>query len=349
MSKTTDALEVAVAEVIANRPAEGERPTPRQRSNVDKAFSKILSLCAPRIRHFIKQYGLTAHREDAEQVCAIATHRAIETYDPEKAKFTTFVNWKIRGELQSLRFRVMTDQRPSAKKVNGRTVSLHEATFGADGEPTTLEALIEDESAIAQTEEGATAHLIEGTAEALLDAYIGQERAAGIALLRKKAQAETPVEDIRGDRPDLPAAYRAHMPSVDAGEVETLNQRLELDREIIRRCLFHSNVSHAMQVDESLTKDRVRHIARKASKKMATLARGDSRFAMLAEHAAEAAHGTRTKKAATKKAATKKNSILPAKAKGATKAPQRPISQPVTRDLFHVVNEQQKEEVRLAA
>ncbi|NWN23219.1 sigma-70 family RNA polymerase sigma factor, partial [Escherichia coli] len=74
-------------------------------------------LIAPRIRHFVRQYGLTAHWEDAEQCCAIAVHRAIETYDPAKAQFTTFVNWQIRGELQSLRFRLMTDQRPSARKV----------------------------------------------------------------------------------------------------------------------------------------------------------------------------------------------------------------------------------------
>jgi hypothetical protein len=55
-------------------------------------------------------------------------------YDPTKAQFTTFVNWQIRGELQSLRFRLMTDQRPSAKKVEATTVSLHQTTAGAEGE-----------------------------------------------------------------------------------------------------------------------------------------------------------------------------------------------------------------------
>ena len=130
-SKTTIALENAVAIVIANTPEEGTRPTARQRATVDRAFAQILKLIAPRIRHFIRQYGLVAHWDDAEQCCAIAVHRAIQAYEPEKAQFTTFVNWQIRGELQSLRFRLMTDQRPSAKKVEATTVSLHNATVGA--------------------------------------------------------------------------------------------------------------------------------------------------------------------------------------------------------------------------
>src|SRR5438094_7508284 len=108
MSKITAALEAAVATVIANTPADPGRPTARQRAMVDRAFAQILKLIAPRIRHFARQYGLMAHWEDAEQCCAIAVHRAIQAYEPAKAQFTTFVNWQIRGELQSLRFRLMT-------------------------------------------------------------------------------------------------------------------------------------------------------------------------------------------------------------------------------------------------
>ncbi|AXK44129.1 sigma factor [Erythrobacter aureus] len=348
MSKTTDALEVAVAEVIANRPAEGERPTPRQRSNENRAFAQILKLCGPRIRHFIGHYGLVAHREDAEQVCAIAVHRAIESYDPEKAKFTTFVNWQIRGELQSLRFRVMTDQRPSAKKVNGRTISLHDGATGADGELTTLEALIEDESALGMTEAGASAHLIEETSEALLDAYIDFERNSGLALLRKRYRSENPADDIRGKRPDLPASYRAHMGGVDQEEIDALEDRLELDRQIIRHCLFEGDVNRALQMDEQLTKDRVRHIARKASKRMASLAQQDDRFAMLAEHAASASRNA--PKGKTKTAAAKKAGMLPETAAPATtKVAKRQAPQPVARDLFHGMQDQKREGVRLAA
>src|ERR1700755_377732 len=100
MSKTTVALEAAVSSVLENKAAEGQKQTGRQRLETDRAFARILKLIAPRIRHFIRQYGLVDHWEDAEQVCAIAVHRAIEAYEPEKAKFTTFVNWQIRGELQ---------------------------------------------------------------------------------------------------------------------------------------------------------------------------------------------------------------------------------------------------------
>ncbi len=85
MSKTTLALESAVAVVIANVPKEeGAKGSARQRHEVDKAFTRIMKLIAPRIRHFIRQYGLAGHWEDAEQVCAIAVHRAIQAYDPKR-------------------------------------------------------------------------------------------------------------------------------------------------------------------------------------------------------------------------------------------------------------------------
>ncbi|MBL7372476.1 sigma-70 family RNA polymerase sigma factor, partial [Escherichia coli] len=135
------ALEAAVATVLENLPKDAAQ-TNRQRVAVDRAFAQILKLIAPRIRHFVRQYGLTAHWEDAEQCCAIAVHRAIESYDPAKAQFTTFVNWQIRGELQSLRFRLMTDQRPSARKVEATTVSLSALATSPDGDEVSPEAMI---------------------------------------------------------------------------------------------------------------------------------------------------------------------------------------------------------------
>ncbi|WP_204260710.1 hypothetical protein, partial [Stenotrophomonas maltophilia] len=82
----TIALEAAVATVLENLPKDAAQ-TNRQRVAVDRAFAQILKLIAPRIRHFVRQYGLTAHWEDSEQCCAIAVHRAIESYDPAKAQF----------------------------------------------------------------------------------------------------------------------------------------------------------------------------------------------------------------------------------------------------------------------
>lgn len=285
MSKSTEALEIAVAEVIANKNADGSRGSARQRANIDRAFARILKIAAPRIRHFIRQYGLAAHYEDAEQVCAIAVHRAIEAYDPTKAKFTTFLNWQIRGELQSLRFRLMTDQRPSARKVEAVTIALTTGTANEEGEETSLEALIEDEEALERTERSASHHLSEQTCKALVDAYIEAERKTGIEQLRKRARSRRPVRDVRETRPDLPVSFRAYSAGPDAGELAKLHERLERDRAIIERSMFSGDTKLALSIDTSLTRERIRQIVRRASKHMAQPVQSDPRFVMLAEPA----------------------------------------------------------------
>lgn len=285
MSKSTEALEVAVSEVLANKNADGSPGTARQRANIDKAFVRILKIAAPRIRHFIRQYGLTAHHEDAEQVCAIAVHRAIEAYDTDKAKFTTFLNWQIRGELQSLRFRLMTDQRPSARKVDAVTISIQAGTMNRQGEETTFEALVEDEAALDKTEQSASDYLAKQTCAALVDAYIEIQRDAGIEQLRKSARHRRPDKQLREARPDLPVSFRAHLSGPDPVELEALNERLERDRAIIERSLFSADTRMALSLDTSLTRERIRQIVRRASKQMAQLVQSDPRFAMLAEQA----------------------------------------------------------------
>ena len=299
MSKSTEALEVAVAEVIANMNSDGSRGSARQRANIDRAFVRILKIAAPRIRHFIRQYGLAAHYEDAEQVCAIAVHRAIEAYDPTKAKFTTFLNWQIRGELQSLRFRLMTDQRPSARKVEAVTIALTTGTTTDDGEETSLEALIEDEAALERTESSASEYLANQACVALVDAYIEAERKAGVEQLRKRARTRRPAQDIRESRPDLPASFRAHMAGPDPVELEKLHERLERDRAIIERSMFSGDTKLALSIDTSLTRERIRQIVRRAGKHMAQLVQTDPRFAMLAEQA-----GIQIEPAATKRPET---------------------------------------------
>jgi len=285
MSKSTEALEVAVAEVIANKNPDGTRGSARQRANIDRAFARILKIAAPRIRHFIRQYGLTGFHEDAEQVCAIAVHRAIEAYDPTKAMFTTFLNWQIRGELQSLRFRVMTDQRPSARKVDAITIPIHTGTMNQDGDETSLEALVEDEDALERTEQSAADHLAGRTCTALVDAYIETERKAGIEQLRRRARNCRPDSALREARPDLPVSFRAHLAGPDPVELEMLHERLERDRAIIERSLFAADTRLALSLDTSLTRERIRQILRRATKQMAQLVRTDPRFAMLAEQA----------------------------------------------------------------
>ena len=280
MSKTTIALEAAVASVIENMPKDMAQ-TNRQRANVDRAFAQILKLIAPRIRHFIRQYGLMAHWDDAEQCCAIAVHRAIQAYEPEKAQFTTFVNWQIRGELQSLRFRLMTDQRPSAKKVEATTVSLSALATSPDGEEISPEAMIEDEDAVARTEAGASDYLAEGAVSALIDAYVDQLRKVGVEALRRRP---------RGKRAEA-ALRRAEGPrfkAVDAGELEKLQARLVRDREIVERRVFDTATLDEISLDTGVTKERIRQITKRAAKAIAEIAGEQPRFALMAEDARHA-------------------------------------------------------------
>ncbi|WP_181951794.1 sigma-70 family RNA polymerase sigma factor [Sphingobium fluviale] len=283
MSKATELLEAAVAEVIANRPAEGERQTARQRIMADRAFATVLRIIAPRIRHFIKQYGLTAHWDDAEQVCAIGVHRAIEAYDPDKAMFTTFVNWQLRGELQGLRFRLMDDQRPSAKKVEATTISLHAMERGADGEDMPLESMIEDEYAEERTEAAAADHLAEQTCAALMDEYVRHLRSVGIAQLKRKTAAARPLATRRERSSALPVYVQSRTARIDPEELRKLDERIARDCDIVRRHLFGQGEDIREDTELGLTRERIRQITRRAARLMSELAAGNTRFAMHGE------------------------------------------------------------------
>lgn len=280
MSKTTAALEVAVEIVIENTPPEGERQTARQRANVDRAFANILKLIAPRIRHFVRQYGLTAHWDDAEQCCAIGVHRAIQAYDPTKARFTTFVNWQLRGELQSLRFRLMTDQRASAKKVEAKTVSIHAGTTGLDGEETSIETLIEDEGALALTESGAADYLAERATAALIEDYVTHNRSLGIEKLKKRPQ---PKRALR-EQLEANSGLRDQSDRMDAAEIEKLDEKLTRDREILERRVFGDATLDELGQGSGITKEQIRQICKRATKGLASLASTNPRFAIMAEY-----------------------------------------------------------------
>lgn len=280
MSKTTAALEAAVAEVIANTPRDGASPTPRQRAAVDRAFATTLKVIAPRIRHFIRQYGLGGHWEDAEQCCAIAVHRAILAYDPDKAQFTTFVNWQIRGELQSLRFRLMTDQRPSAKKVAATTVSIHTLTTHGDGEELTLESTLQDEEALASTEAGASAYLAKRARVSLIARYSEQLREAGRDQIRARAKRSVRVacDDDRLPR------YRARPQALDATELAELDARIASHSELVERRIFDDLPHEELGLDDSFTRERLRQITKRAAKTMADIALARPEFAVMADY-----------------------------------------------------------------
>ncbi|MEM8724212.1 MAG: sigma factor, partial [Pseudomonadota bacterium] len=101
-------------------------------------------------------------RDDAQQAAAIGVHRALASFDPDKARFTTHVTWQIRGELQSLRHRMRLDQRNSARNAGITTCSLDDLN-AQPNENAPFE--IVDESAVCRTESGAS----DGMALALMD------------------------------------------------------------------------------------------------------------------------------------------------------------------------------------
>lgn len=280
MSKITIELEAAVARIVAETSAGAGTPTRTQRLAIDRAFATIQRLIAPRIRHFIRQYGLVAHWEDAEQCCAIAVHRAILGYDPEKAQFTTFVNWQIRGELQGLRFRLMTDQRPSARKVAAVTVSLHATTGSLEGDDRSLESLIEDENACARTESAASDYLAKSATISLVDELIADMRRSGMEQLHKRPRAKRPA----GGEAGAISPRRTAGHGIDPIELQKLDLRLVRDRNIVESRIFEIAQFDASEADGTITNERVRQITKRATRSLAALAQTHPRFEMMANY-----------------------------------------------------------------
>ncbi|ALH82311.1 sigma factor [Sphingopyxis macrogoltabida] len=116
MSAKSDTLEQAVTALIAARTALDIAPGARARARVDRAFARLAALLTPRIRYLIRVYGLTGVADDAGQACAIAIHRAADHYDPARARFTTYVTWQLRAELQALRLRLYGEHRSAGRR-----------------------------------------------------------------------------------------------------------------------------------------------------------------------------------------------------------------------------------------
>ena len=232
---------------------------------------------------FICDYGLVAHWEDAEQACAIGVHRAIEGYDPEKAQFTTFVNWQLRGELQSLRFRLMTDQRSSAKRVEATTVSIHSIAYNNEGDETNFEAMIEDEGALALVEAGASKYLAEAATEALIDEYVEQLRTVGIEQIERRPRAKRAIANRPAEpHHPLPVRTPARLRGLDPAEVGKLEQSLTRNRDLIERRLFDITTLDQLGSDTGITKERIRQITKRAARTIGELATSHPRFAVMA-------------------------------------------------------------------
>ena len=171
MSAKSDALEQAVTDYIQARTALDAAPRARARVLADRAFALLAALAAPRIRYFTRRYGLADVTEDAAQVCAIALHRAAERYDPARARFTTYVNWQLRAELQALRHRLHGDQRCAGRRHVTATLSL-DALQAEDAED-----WLADPAAEIETEQGAADNLAALLADRLVEDWAARRRA----------------------------------------------------------------------------------------------------------------------------------------------------------------------------
>jgi len=318
MSKTTAAIEETVKAILAWKENDGQMSAARIRREIDRSFDRIMKLIAPRIRHFIKQYGLAGHWEDAEQVCAIAVHRAIESYDPQKAQFTTFINWMIRGELQGLRFRLMTDQRPSARKVTATTVSLNDLSRATQDEDASPEFLIEDEEALGRTEAGAADYLASSAIHSLLDSYVTHLRQVGVAQLSRRTPSNR-----KQAAPSDNGLPRLKVNALDPDEVRQLDERIHRNHALVAQRLFEldTGLPAAPDEEDGITKERMRQITKRAAKTMAVLTASDPRFAIMAEAAAPLVRpGGRT---------VTDGPNPPRKPASRPKAPSRPVGQHV--------------------
>lgn len=259
MSVKTDALEDAVTNLLQARAAMQAAPGAHGRAAIDRAFARLLRLAAPRIRHFIMRYGLTDMTEDAEQVCAIALHRAVLSYDPGQAKFTTFVNWQLRGELQSLRFRVRTDARGSARKVSAATLSF-ETLGAADGTP--FDQLVRDEEAEDRTASGAAALMARRAAGTLIDDWVGRRRAGAL----KPAGGRTAACRRSADQQaHLPKFTRARPGTVDPDDLAVVEARLAHERQVVRNYLCgREAMDRASSAADARGNEQDRQIVRRA-------------------------------------------------------------------------------------
>ncbi|MEI4506138.1 sigma factor [Sphingopyxis sp. CCNWLW253] len=219
MSAKSDAFEAAVTDYIQARTALDAVPGARTRALTDRSFARLAALAAPRIRYFTRSYGLIDVAEDAAQVCAIALHRAAERYDPARARFTTYVNWQFRAELQALRHRLHGDQRCAGRRHVTATLSLDALQEeGAD-------AWLTDPAAENATEQGAADNLAALLADRLVEEWASRRRARLGASRGDESRMETRLAAEK-------KLVRHHLMVSDAAE-----RLRESDRHVVRRAL----------------------------------------------------------------------------------------------------------------
>lgn len=279
-SHRQDSLEAAVA---AYRDlAQNKDDSARHRIMTDRAFAGIIRRLEPRIRYFIRQYGLTDHDDDARQCCAIAAMRALDGYDSDKAGFATFVSWQMRGELQALRFRLRTDQRSSARKAGASTQSL-EALAEQGG--SAFEAWLADADAVDRVEAHAADHMAARFARRLIDQHMDSLHHAGLAQLAARPRAAARPQRVRRDPlSHLPAYVRAKPGTIDPRDLAKFEARLARDRAVITAFFMGEGDAAEPALPSGITRERSRQIARDAARNMAQLVQSDERLNALCLH-----------------------------------------------------------------
>ena len=220
MSAKSDALERAVTDYIQARTALDAAPGARARMLADRSFARLAALATPRIRYFTRTYGLADVADDAAQVCAIALHRAAERYDPGRARFTTYVNWQFRAELQALRLRLHGDQRSAGRRHVTATLSLD--ALQDEG----INDWLADPAAETATERGAADMLTERVTERLVGDWTARRRAA----LRRGARGSD-------DRIEIRVAAELEMVRHHLTVADAAARLCESDRHIVRRAI----------------------------------------------------------------------------------------------------------------
>lgn len=290
MNKKSVDLERLVVEARENAPDSSGKSTSRARLARDRAFMAIMGILAPRIRYFTRTYGLTNHADDAEQVAALAVCKAIDSYDPSVALFTTYVNWPIKAEFQALRLRLFQDTRAVSRKVNAVTIPLESTYHMADGADVSLAEILVDDAALADVESGASAYLAREATEALIDRHEGMLRSAAYKMSVRKN----------------------HRTSGGAQEesFEEVEARIARNREIIERRIFDRDTLDEIGRDTEITKERVRQITKSAGSALAQIAATHPRFALMASMNSPAAAAAKPRRKSAAPAADKV-SLLP--------------------------------------
>lgn len=220
MSEKSDAFEAAVTAYIQARTALDAAPGARTRAMADQAFARLAAQAAPRIRYFTRTYGLADVAEDAAQVCAIALHRAVDRYDPARARFTTYINWQLRAELQALRHRLHGDQRCAGRRDVTAMLSLD--ALEEDGGDDWLV----DPAAEPGTEQGAADSLAILVADRLVSDWAERRRMG----LSRGFRAD-------GDRIDARVAAEQALVRDQLTVTDAVERLRESDRHIVRRAL----------------------------------------------------------------------------------------------------------------